>query len=111
MAEITIPFASYRPYHGETEHSFLNTQTNMILDSATQESLEIFNNQPEDEDNEKMQCKSLVDLLDQTSTPFGRRLLRKWLSSPLTDVSKILERQEAVEDLVSNIDIVNQFKD
>ena len=64
MASLTIPFASFRPYHGETESSFLNTQTNMVLDSATQESLEIFNNNPEDEDNEKMQFKSLVDLLD-----------------------------------------------
>jgi len=35
MAEITIPFASFRPYHGDTEYSFLNTQTNMVLDSAT----------------------------------------------------------------------------
>ena len=58
----------------------------MVLDFATQESLEIFGNQPEDEDNPNMQYNSLVDLLDQTTTPFGRRLLRKWLSAPLTDV-------------------------
>jgi DNA mismatch repair ATPase MutS len=24
MAEVTIPFSSFRPYHGETEFSFLN---------------------------------------------------------------------------------------
>ena len=93
MAEVTIPFASFRPYHGDNEYSFLNTNTNMVLDSSTQESLEIFNVQAEDEDDEKMQCKSLVDLLDQTATPFGRRLLRKWLSAPLTDVHQIQLRQ------------------
>ena len=100
MAEQTIPFGSFRPYQGDVEGSFLNTKTNMILDSTVQESLEIFNMKPEDEENENMQCKSLVDLLDQTSTPFGRRLLRKWLSSPLTDVHQIEARQDAVQDLL-----------
>ena len=64
----------------------------MVLDSGTLESLEIFHNQPE-EDHIKFrdhkgepQIKCLADLLDNTATPFGRRLLRKWLSSPLTKV-------------------------
>jgi len=44
MAEVTIPFATFRPYHGETSDSFLNVNTNMVLDFASQESLEIFSN-------------------------------------------------------------------
>jgi len=44
MAEVTIPFATFRPYHGETADSFLNVNTNMVLDFASQESLEIFSN-------------------------------------------------------------------
>jgi DNA mismatch repair ATPase MutS len=28
----------------------------------------------------------LADLIDNTVTPFGRRLLRKWLASPLIDI-------------------------
>ena len=90
MADVTVPFASFRPYHGDSENAFLNIQTNMILDFATQESLEIFSNTPEDEqEKDSMKYKCLADLLDHTATPFGRRLLRKWLSSPLVEVEKI----------------------
>ena len=93
MADVTVPFASFRPYHGDSENAFLNIQTNMILDFATQESLEIFSNTPEDEqEKDSMKYKCLADLLDHTATPFGRRLLRKWLSSPLVEVEKIQER-------------------
>lgn len=62
----------------------------MILDSGTLESLEIFHNQPEEEiikfrdSKGEVPINCLADLLDNTSTPFGRRLLRKWLSAPLT---------------------------
>ena len=35
MAEVTVPFASFRPYHGDSDNAFLNIQTNMILDFAS----------------------------------------------------------------------------
>ena len=35
MAETTIPFASFRPYHGKTPDAYLNVSTNMVLDFAT----------------------------------------------------------------------------
>lgn len=92
MAEQTIPFGSYRPYHGESADAFLNINTNMILDSATQEGLEIFSNTPEEGENDQFEFKCLADLLDNTATPFGRRLMRKWLSSPLIDHSQINDR-------------------
>lgn len=85
MAEITIPFASFKPYHGQSCESFINVQTNMILDSMTQESLEIFLMNPEEEVNDKMHHKCLADLVDTACTPFGRRLVRKWLGAPLID--------------------------
>eukprot|EP00043_Microstomoeca_roanoka_P000865 m.29608 g.29608 ORF g.29608 m.29608 type:complete len:1050 (-) comp10541_c0_seq3:224-3373(-) len=40
---------------------------------------------------------SLLWLLDHTSTPFGRRLLRHWVSRPLLLISEILERQRTVD--------------
>lgn len=64
LAEQTIPFASFRPYHGDSTDAFLNVKTNMVLDFATQESLEIFGIQVEDEDDKSMEIKSLVDLVD-----------------------------------------------
>ena len=38
----------------------------------------------------------LVAVLDHTASPMGARLLRKWLVLPLTDLSQINERHEAV---------------
>lgn len=32
----------------------------------------------------------------------GSRLLKKWLESPLVNIAKIIERQEAVEELVQD---------
>lgn len=35
MAEKTIPFANFRSYLGNFDSAFINTNTNMILDSQT----------------------------------------------------------------------------
>ncbi len=42
---------------------------------------------------------SLLWVLDQTLTPMGGRLLRQWLLTPLTDITGIGERLDAVEHL------------
>ena len=43
---------------------------------------------------------SLLWLLSHTSTSFGRRLLRYWVSRPLRSRDRILERLDAVEELL-----------
>ncbi len=40
---------------------------------------------------------SLLDVLDETLTPMGSRLLRRWLSQPLLDPDAIRARQDAVQ--------------
>jgi len=40
---------------------------------------------------------SLIDILDQTLTPMGSRLLNHWLLHPLMDISEIVARQDMVE--------------
>lgn len=40
---------------------------------------------------------SLFDLLDQTRTPMGKRLLDQWISQPLLDIEKIEARLDGVE--------------
>jgi len=37
--------------------------------------------------------------MNHTVTPFGKRMFRKWLTSPLTNIKEINERYEAIEDL------------
>ena len=35
LADSTIPFSCFKPYHGESNDAFLNIRTNMILNSST----------------------------------------------------------------------------
>ncbi len=44
--------------------------------------------------------QTLLDVLDLTETPMGGRLLRRWLSQPLADVTAIAARQDAVDALI-----------
>lgn len=41
---------------------------------------------------------SLLELLDSTRTPMGKRLLDQWISQPLLDIAKIEERLDGVEE-------------
>ncbi len=43
---------------------------------------------------------SLLSILDQTKTPGGARLLRRWILAPLLDVKTIKLRQDAISELV-----------
>ncbi|MGB5242132.1 MAG: DNA mismatch repair protein MutS [Lutimonas sp.] len=45
---------------------------------------------------------SLLDIIDQTVSPMGGRLLRRWLSLPLKDLNEIRERQHIVKYLIEH---------
>ena len=45
---------------------------------------------------------TLLDILDFTHTSMGARKLRSWIESPLLDLGRIYERQEAVAELLEN---------
>ncbi len=45
---------------------------------------------------------SLLGVLDYAKTAMGRRLLRRWITQPLLDLTRIGERLDAVEELVTN---------
>ncbi len=47
-----------------------------------------------------------MDYMDRTCTPYGQRLLRKWLGMPLIDHKLIEDRLESVTDLVTNYSVV-----
>ena len=69
----------------------------MLIDSFTLRNLEITRNL---RDGSKKD--TLLAVLDFTKTAMGSRLLKKWLESPLVNIAKIIERQEAVEELVQD---------
>ncbi len=45
---------------------------------------------------------TLLEVLDYTSTAMGARLLKRWLERPLTDVNRIVLRQDAIGELTSH---------
>ncbi|XP_040899208.1 DNA mismatch repair protein Msh3 isoform X2 [Toxotes jaculatrix] len=69
----------------------------MILSAATLRNLEILNNQTDGGVK-----GSLLWVLDHSRTPFGRRLMRKWVSQPITDPQSISERQDAVQEILES---------
>jgi DNA mismatch repair protein MutS len=56
------------------------------------------------------QGKSLLEILDNTQTPMGARLLRKWLVMPLKDKFKIKQRLDTVDFGVSHPDFNKQVR-
>ncbi|MEP6865927.1 MAG: DNA mismatch repair protein MutS, partial [Deltaproteobacteria bacterium] len=53
---------------------------------------------------------SLLDIIDQTVTAPGARLLRRWLLYPLIDVAQIRRRQDAVAWLVQRPALTEQLR-
>ncbi|RUR13903.1 DNA mismatch repair protein MutS [Legionella sp. km772] len=73
------------------EHS----QDYLQLDAATQKHLELFETLQGGKEN----C--LTAILDNTASAMGSRLLKRWLSQPLTQRSKIQERQQTIQELIN----------
>lgn len=71
--------------------------TTLIIDEATRRSLELTRTA-----RENKREGSLLDILDETVTPMGARLIAEWLSGPLTDLAAIDNRLDAVEELVND---------
>ncbi|CAM3286948.1 DNA mismatch repair protein MutS [Rhodothermus bifroesti] len=67
----------------------------MVLDPQTKRNLELVASL-----QDGRQEGSLVQILDETLTPMGGRLLRRWLLRPLKNVRQIEKRLDAVEALV-----------
>lgn len=54
--------------------------------------------------------QSLIDVLDQTLTPMGARLLRKWILFPLKDKTRIDHRLDTVETFIRYPDPFRQLE-
>lgn len=77
----------------------------MILDFATKRNLEItFTIQGGDREG------SLISILDKTETSMGGRLLKKWVTSPLTKLEPILIRQSCIEEFVNKKTVRQNIK-
>lgn len=90
-------------YLKDTEHPNLQHITSLQridkgnylwMDRFTVRNLELLNNN----DN----TNSLLKVLDNTVSPMGARLLKRWMLLPLTEITKIQERQHLVEYFIKN---------
>lgn len=71
-----------------------SSKAHMFLNGNTITSLEIFQNQTDFKSK-----GSLFWVMDHTRTPFGQRLLKKWIGNPLLDREAIEHRVAAVTEL------------
>ncbi len=67
------------------------------LDSNTRRNLELT-----ETSRDKTKYGSLLWAIDNTKTNMGARQLKKWIHQPLKNIHKIIERQNAVEELINN---------
>ncbi len=70
--------------------------TAIILDTVSRRNLEITHAISGHKEH------TLASILDQTSTPMGSRLLRRWLNRPLRDQKTLQKRYHCVETLLLN---------
>ena len=95
-------------YLDETQHKKLEhiTKINQIIDSShvwmdqfTVSNLELIHSNSND-------GKSLIDVIDYTSSPMGARMLKRWLIHPLLDLKKLNFRHSSVDEIIKNKDLL-----
>jgi len=69
----------------------------LALDAATRRNLDLIRNSVDGR-----RSGSLLGTIDKTCTSMGGRLLAQWMLYPLTDPSKVVERQDAVAELLQS---------
>ncbi|MEK7864185.1 MAG: DNA mismatch repair protein MutS, partial [Nitrospirota bacterium] len=85
--------------------STINQTSFMFLDSATQRNLELIRNlKIRTEEN------TLLWAIDETLTPMGGRYLRGLILRPFIDISEIRKRQNAVEYLVEDYELIETLR-
>ncbi len=73
------------------------TREYLVLDDATRRNLELTATLAEGK-----RKGSLLGLMDRTATAMGGRKLRQWINYPLVSVEQIVERQDAVDELLQD---------
>jgi DNA mismatch repair protein MutS len=89
-----------------TRISFYQRSDFLALDYTTLRHLEIL----EPLRHDAPRNSSLYGALNRTVTPMGARLLRNWLSQPLSSVEPIRQRQTAVQMFIENSSALESFR-
>lgn len=89
-----------------TRITFYQCRDYLVLDSTTLRNLEIL----EPLHRDAPRNTSLYGALNRTVTPMGARLLRNWLTQPLSAVQAIRSRQDAVQSWLVNGSALEAFR-
>ncbi len=84
---------------------FVPSEEYLILDQVTFKNLEILKNLQTGTSK-----GSLINSIDLTITPMGRRLLKDWLSYPLIDEKGIEERLNGVDEFSQNLIVRSEMR-
>src|SRR5258708_7680114 len=84
----------------------LATENYLVLDRSTIINLELFSTIIEHDTK-----GTLLNVLDQTLTAMGGRLLKQWMRKPLTYKEEIIDRHDAVEELLTKRDLRLQLQE
>jgi len=76
----------------------------LLIDRMTRKNLELTERQRDGSTQ-----ATLLSVLDQTKTPGGARLIRRWILTPLLDIVKIKQRQEAISELLSQTYFIKEL--
>ncbi len=74
----------------------------MALDEMTRRNLELVEPLRSDAGRGGSRAGTLIEVIDETLTPMGARLLRRWVLRPLIEPAPIWARQDAVAELVEH---------
>ena len=86
----------------------MEKRATLYLDSQALENLDILEVKYL---NKKSDNGSLYGFMDHAASEFGKRMLKRWIMCPLIDADKIRDRQDAVEDLLKNIEAVRSYQE
>ena len=89
-----------------TRLTFYQCRDYLVLDTTTLRNLEIL----EPLHRDAPRNTSLYGALNRTVTPMGARLLRNWLTQPLSTVEPIHRRQDAVQSWLANGAALEAFR-
>ena len=90
--------------HDRTQHickiSRIEEDKYVWLDKFTIRNLELIHSPNEN-------AKTLIDVIDQTTTPMGSRLMRRWVVMPVKEITVIEQRLSVVDTLVRDADLMS----
>ncbi len=93
--------------HDRTQHickiNRIEEERFVWLDKFTARNLELIQSPNEN-------AKTLLDVIDQTATPMGSRLLRRWIMMPLKDVAAIETRLHIVDVFSRSPELLEQMQ-